>query len=160
MILLYVICGFFVISSCLLGYYAYKVTRRTTDASPLPSSSSIGAYEVNACRVITSADGVPPGLLQASFQPNQEDASDVKVIDPRLGFKNLKRPLEGLLIPVNDWVANPSSLLINGCIYTITNIERRTDFYLLYLEREHTYVFGDGLQNIKVDKWFKLHLLW
>jgi hypothetical protein len=109
----------------LLSYYVYKVNHKPVQ-NTYTSKPLLGAYEVNACRVM----------------------------DPTT-------QRQGLLIPVNEWGAQPAqtSLLINGCIYVIQDIERKTDFYQLNLVPEHTYVFSDGLQGIEMDKWFKLQLL-
>lgn len=66
-----------------------------------------------------------------------------------------------LLIPFNEWSESPSTLVINGCIYTISTIERLAEFVKLTLDRNYLYVWGcgEGLQHVGVNKWFKLHLL-
>ena len=75
-----------------------------------------------------------------------------RVLDPSTG-------VVGLLVPKDEWTGSQSSLLINGSIYTVQSLERKADYYQLHLAPEYTFVFGDGLQGIEMDKWFKLHML-
>lgn len=118
MILLYLLCGFTIVSSGILGYYWHQL--ELPPPSKLPQSKPRVVYQVNACKVGSTA----------------------------------------LLIPQGEWVSpQTNTLLINGCIYTIKTTERSAEFVKIQLDQTFLNMFGEGLQDITFDKWFKLHLL-
>jgi hypothetical protein len=117
MLLLYVLCGFGVFSSGVLGWYWHRVG--IPPPSIRPQSQPRIIYEVNACKVGSTK----------------------------------------LLVPQAEWISTPTSLLINGCIYTIKTTERSAEFIKLTLDQSYMILFSEGLQDIAFDKWFKLHLL-
>jgi hypothetical protein len=124
MILLYLFCGFLLVSCILLAVYANAVAHQRNDGYSSVTTPTSPVYEINACRVL---------------DPNTQQA--------------------GLLVPKDEWTGSQSSLLINGSIYTVKSLESKADYYQLHLDPEFTFVFGDGLQGMEMDKWFKLHLL-